>query len=141
MIKETRTYVDYDGVERTEDFYFALSKAELAEMELSTDGGFEKLIDKIVKSKDNKKIVETFKDILLRSYGEKSDDGRRFIKSAELSKEFSETPVYSDMFIELATDEDKASKFINGIMPKDIKDQLDEAEHKKALREVANSNA
>lgn len=141
MIKETRTYVDYDGVERTEDFYFALSKAELAEMELSTDGGFEKLIDKIVKSKDNKKIVETFKDILLRSYGEKSDDGRRFIKSAELSKEFSETPVYSDMFIELATDEDKASKFINGIMPKDIKDQLDEAEHKKALREVANANA
>lgn len=139
MIKETRTYVDYDGVERTEDFYFALSKAELAEMELSTDGGFEKLIDKIVKSKDNKKIVETFKDILLRSYGKKSDDGRRFIKSAELSKEFSETPVYSDMFIELATDEDKASKFINGIMPKDIKDQLDEAEHKKALRDVTNA--
>lgn len=139
MIKETRTYVDYDGVERTEDFYFALSKAELAEMELSTDGGFEKLIDKIVKSKDNKKIVETFKQILLKSYGEKSDDGRRFIKSAELSKEFSETPVYSDMFIELATDEDKASKFINGIMPKDIKQQLDEAESKKALRDITNA--
>ena len=139
MIKETRTYVDYDGVERTEDFYFALSKAELAEMELSTDGGFEKLITKIVNSKDNRKIVETFKDILLKSYGEKSDDGRRFIKSPELSKEFSETPVYSDMFIELATDEDKASRFINGIMPKDIKDQLTEAESKKALKEVTNA--
>lgn len=139
MIKETRTYVDYDGVERTEDFYFALSKAELAEMELSTEGGFEKLIEKIIKSKDNKRIVETFKDILLKSYGEKSDDGRRFIKSEELSKAFSETPVYSDMFIELATDEDKASKFINGIMPKDIKDQLAEAESKKALKEVTNA--
>lgn len=139
MLKETRTYTDYDGVERTEDFYFSLSKAELAEMELSTDGGFEKMIDKIVKSKDNKKIVETFKEILLKSYGEKSDDGRRFIKSAELSKEFSETPVYSDMFIELATDEDKASRFINGIMPKDMKNQIEEAERKKALKEVTNA--
>lgn len=139
MLKETRTYVDYDGVERTEDFYFALSKAELAEMELSADGGMQAMIEKIVKSKDNKKIVETFKDILLKSYGEKSDDGRRFVKSAELSKGFSETPVYSDMFIELATDEDKASRFINGIMPKDMKEQIEEAERKKALKEVTNA--
>ena len=80
-----------------------------------------------------------FKEILLKSYGEKSDDGRRFIKSAELSKEFSETPVYSDMFIELATDEDKASRFINGIMPKDMKNQIEEAERKKALKEVTNA--
>lgn len=139
MLKETRTYTDYDGVERTEDFYFALSKAELAEMELSTDGGMEAMIEKIVNSKDNKKIVETFKNILLKSFGVKSDDGRRFIKSDELSKEFSETPVYSDMFIELATDEEKAAAFINGIMPKDMKKQLDEAEQKQALKEVANA--
>ena len=139
MLKETRTYTDYDGVERTEDLYFALSKAELAEMELSTDGGMEAMIEKIVNSKDNKKIVETFKNILLKSFGVKSDDGRRFIKSDELSKEFSETPVYSDMFIELATDEEKAAAFINGIMPEDMKKQLDEAEQKQALKEVANA--
>lgn len=139
MLKETRTYTDYDGVERTEDFYFALSKAELAEMELSTDGGMQAMIEKIVNSKDNKKIVETFKSILLKSFGIKSDDGRRFIKSDEISKEFSETPVYSDMFIELATDEEKASRFINGIMPKDMKDQLDEAERKQAIKEVTHA--
>ena len=112
MLKETRTYIDYDGVERTEDFYFNLSKAELAEMELSSDGGFDKLIQKIINAKDNKKVVEMFKSIILKAYGEKSDDGRRFIKSEELSKAFSETPVYSDMFMEFATDEKKASKFI-----------------------------
>lgn len=133
MLKETRTYVDYDGVERTEDFYFNLSKAELAEMELSADGGLEKAIQKIINAKDNRKIVETFKDILLKSYGEKSADGRRFVKSEELSKAFSETPVYSDMFIRLATDEEYATKFIEGIMPKDLEKNLDEAKKKGLL--------
>ena len=133
MLKETRTYTDYDGVERTEDFYFALSKAELAEMELSTDGGMQAMIEKIINSKDNKKIVEIFKEILLKSYGEKSDDGKRFVKSPELSKAFSETPVYSDMFMELATDEEKASAFIDGILPSDMQDQLAEVRKKKEL--------
>lgn len=133
MLKETRTYTDYDGVERTEDFYFNLSKAELAEMELSEEGGLEQSIQKIINAKDNKKIVETFKDILLKSYGEKSPDGRRFIKSAELSKAFSETPVYSDMFIRLATDEEYATKFINGIMPTDLEKDLDGANKKRQL--------
>lgn len=139
MLKETRTYVDFNGVERTEDFYFNLSKAELAEMELSNDGGLDKLIQKIVNAKDNKKVVEMFKEIILKAYGVKSDDGRRFIKSKELSKEFSETPVYSDMFIEFATDEEKASKFIDGIMPKDLKDQIEEAEKKRNLNSVTNA--
>ena len=130
MLKETRTYEDYDGVTRTEDFYFNLSKAELAEMELSNEGGLENYLTKIINSKDNKKIVEVFKDILLKSYGEKSEDGRRFIKSSEISKAFSETPVYSDMFIELASDEEKASKFVEGIMPKDLGAQLDAAKKK-----------
>lgn len=133
MLKETRTYTDYDGVERTEDFYFALSKAELAEMELSTDGGMQAMIEKIINSKDNKKIVEIFKEILLKSYGEKSDDGKRFVKSPELSKAFSETPVYSDMFMELATDEEKASAFIDGILPSDMQAQLAEVRKKKEL--------
>lgn len=131
MFKETKTYEDFNGVTRTEDFYFNMSKAELAEMELSVSGGMENLLKKIVDSQDNKKIVETFKEILLKAYGEKSDDGRRFIKSPELSKAFSETPVYSDMFIELATNEEYAAKFIEGIIPRDMKDQLDAAEKRK----------
>lgn len=131
MFKETKTYEDFNGITRTEDFYFNMSKAELAEMELSVSGGMENLLKKIVDSQDNKKIVETFKEILLKAYGEKSDDGRRFIKSPELSKAFSETPVYSDMFIELATNEDYAAKFIEGIIPRDMKDQLDAAEKRK----------
>lgn len=139
MLKETRTYTDYDGVERTEDFYFGLSKAELAEMELSTDGGMQNLIEKIINSKDNKKIIEIFKDILLKSYGEKSADGRRFIKSPELSKAFSETPVYSDMFMELATDDKKASAFIDGILPAEMKAQLAEIRKNKEIDSIANA--
>lgn len=139
MLKETRTYTDYDGVERTEDFYFALSKAELAEMELSTDGGMQSMIERIINSKDNKKIVEIFKEILLKSYGEKSDDGKRFVKSPELSKAFSETPVYSDMFMELATDEAKASAFIDGILPSDMQAQLAEVRKNKEIESATNA--
>lgn len=139
MLKVTRTYEDWDGVERTEDFYFNLSKAELAEMELSNDGGFENYLTKIINSKDNKKIIEVFKDLLLKSYGIKSDDGKRFMKSEEISKAFSETPVYSDLFMELATDDGKAAEFVNGVIPKDLKKQLDSAEMKKALNDKINA--
>lgn len=125
MLKETRTYEDYNGVERTEDFYFNFSKAELTEMQLSEDGGLENKLKKIIDAKDNKKLVEYFKDIVLKAYGEKSEDGKRFIKSPELSKAFSETPAYSDIFMELALDADKGAEFIEGIIPKDLAKEVD----------------
>ena len=125
MLKETRTYTDFNGKERTEDFYFNLSKAELAEKHLSSKKGLSELLQDIIDSDDHELIVKTFKEILLKAYGEKSEDGRRFIKSEELSKAFSETPVYSDMFMELATDSDKASKFVHGILPPDWSKQAD----------------
>lgn len=120
MIKQTRTYVDYNGNERTEDLYFNLNKAELIEMQYTTPGGFAETLDKIVKTNDQSKLVMIMKDILLKSVGKKSEDGRFFKKSEEISKEFSESPVFADMFIELATDADKASKFIEGILPDDF---------------------
>ena len=117
MLKKTITYTDYDGIERTEDFFFNLSKAEVAEMELSNQGGMEKLIQQIAMTQDRKRLIELFKEIILKSYGEKSMDGRRFIKSKELSEAFSQTEAYSELFMQLATDSEMASKFINGIMP------------------------
>ena len=118
MLKKTITSVDYDGNTRTEDFYFNLSKAELAEMEMSVDGGVSKMIEKIVESNDNQKIVKYFKEFILKSYGKKSLDGRRFMKSQEISDEFSQTEAYSQLFMELATDAEKASEFVNGVIPK-----------------------
>ena len=120
MLKKTVTYVDYNGVERTEDFYFNLSKAEVAEMELSVEGGFSKMLEEIVKSKDNVKIMELFKQMVLKAYGEKSADGKRFVKSKELSEAFSQTEAYSEIFMELALDEKAAAAFVNGIMPANL---------------------
>ena len=120
MLKKTVTYVDYNGVERTEDFYFNLSKAEVTEMELSVEGGFSKMLEEIVKSNDNARIVELFKQMVLKSYGEKSADGRRFVKSKELSEAFSQTEAYSEIFMELAMDEKAAAAFVNGIMPANL---------------------
>lgn len=117
MLKKTFTYTDYNGVERTEDHYFNLSKAELMEMELSTTGGLAEMINKIVAAQDAPAIVKVFKDLVLKAYGQKSADGRRFIKSKELADEFSQTEAYSQLFMELATDADAASKFVNGIVP------------------------
>ena len=120
MIKKTITYKDYNQVERTESFYFNLSKAEVMEREMSTAGGMAETIQKIVDAKDAPAIIRVFKDLVLKSYGVKSDDGRRFIKSKELSDEFSQTEAYSQIFMELATDADEAAKFVNGIIPADL---------------------
>lgn len=117
MIKKTITYTDYDGNERTEDFYFNLTKAEVMEMEMMTDGGLEKTINKIIQTTDTKKIIEMFKSIILKSYGEKSLDGRRFIKNDEIREAFSQTEAYSQLFMELATDAKAASEFVNGVIP------------------------
>lgn len=117
MLKKTITYTDYNDVERTEDFYFNLTKAELMEMEMGAAGGLSGMIEKIVSAKDAPAIIKVFKELVLKAYGEKSADGKRFIKSKEISDAFAQTEAYSQLFMELATDADAASKFVNGIAP------------------------
>jgi hypothetical protein len=117
MLKKTITYNDYNDNERTEDFYFNLTKAEVMEMEMSVNGGLTEMIQKIVSTKDAPTIIKIFKDLILKSYGEKSLDGKQFKKSKELSTAFSQTEAYSQLFMELATDADMAAKFINGVIP------------------------
>lgn len=117
MLKKTITYVDYDDQERTEDFYFNLSKAEVTEMELKAQGGIKKQLERIVAANNNKEIVETFKEIILSAYGEKSPDGKRFIKSQELRDAFVQTEAYSVLFMEFCENELAAADFITAILP------------------------
>lgn len=120
MLKKTITYTDYDGLERTEEFRFNLTKAELMDMELTTVGTFSKLMQKIIDEKDIVRLSKYFKELILKSYGVKSDDGKRFIKSPELSEAFSQTEAYSELYMELLGDSEYAVKFIKEIMPKDL---------------------
>ena len=120
MIKKTISYTDYNGNERTEDYWFNLSKAEVMEMEMSTTGGLAERIQKIVSAQDAPSIIKIFKELVLKAYGEKSADGKRFIKSEELSTAFSQTEAYSILFMELATDADAAADFVNGIIPQNV---------------------
>lgn len=117
MLKKTITYVDYNGTSRTEDFYFNLSKAEIMDMELSVSGGLSATITKIMAEQDAPNLVKLFKDLILKAYGEKSSDGKRFIKSEELSTAFSQTEAYVELFTELATNSEKAAEWVNGITP------------------------
>lgn len=117
MLTKIITYTDYNGVERTEPFYFNLNKAELMEMELSTEGGMADMIKRIVDAKDAPAIIKIFKELILKAYGEKSADGKRLVKSPEIATAFAQTEAYSQLFMELATDSDAASAFVNGIVP------------------------
>ena len=130
MLKKTITYVDYNGVSRTEDYWFHLTMAELYEMQLIVTGGMQQKLDNIVKAQDQKGMIETFKDILLRSYGVKTDDGRGFTKVRDghrLSEDFSQTEAYSILFMELATNDDSATAFINGVIPQNMAEELAKA--------------
>lgn len=123
MLKKTISYVDYDGNEREETFYFNLTEAEIMEMQMGTTGGLAEMIQRIVEAQDAPSIMKTFKDIILRAYGVKSPDGRRIIKSDALKEEFAQTEAYSKLFIELATDADAAANFINAIVPNKVAGQ------------------
>lgn len=136
MLKKTIKYKDFNGNEREEDFYFNLMQSEIAELELSTVGGFTESIQKIIQTQDGPEIIKQFKKIILKSYGEKSADGKRFIKSDELSEAFSQTNAYSELFMELATDDEAASVFINGIVP----DELKQDENNISVVSPANGN-
>ena len=120
MIKKTVTYTDFDGNERTEDFYFHLTEQELAEWELSADGGLSGVLTRIINSRDDKKLMEIFKDLLIRSYGVKTPDGRGFIKNEEVLNSFKYTQAFSDIYMELATNDVAASEFVNGIIPANL---------------------
>lgn len=117
MIAETITYRDYDGNERTDKLYFNLSKVECIELEANYEGGMDKLLEKIINEQDHKNMIEIFKTILLKAYGEKSVDGKYFRKTKEIADNFASTEAYTEMFMKLATDADYATKFINGILP------------------------
>lgn len=117
MLKKTITYTDYNGVERTEDFHFHFSKAEIMEMELTATGGYSDMIQKIIDAQDVPTLIKLWKDFVLKAYGEKSPDGKRFIKNDEVREAFAQTEAYSDLFMKLALDADEAAKFVNGVMP------------------------
>ena len=133
MLKKTITYTDYNGIEKTEDFYFNLSKAEIMEMEMSTVGGLAEMIQKIVAAQDAPAIIKIFKDLILKAYGEKSPDGKHFLKEDEngrpLADKFKQTEAYSILFMELATDADAAAKFVNGIIPVDTNNEQNKTAH------------
>lgn len=117
MICKTITYEDYNGVTRTEDFYFNFTEAEVMEMELGIEGGLSSMAKRIVASKDMPSTIKLFKKLVLDAYGVKSPDGRRFIKNDEVRDGFAQTEAYSKIFMEFATDSKAAADFVNGISP------------------------
>lgn len=133
MYRDHRTYIDFNGVERTEDFYFNLSKAEIADMELSTTGGIKDMVNKILEAKDQAKLVSLFKDLIRMAYGVKSEDGRNFIKNDKVREDYFSTNAYSDLYMELATNDQFASQFFEAILPVTAEDSEPNTDNAKEL--------
>lgn len=132
MLKKTIKYEDYNGVEREEDFYFGLNKAEIFELQATTEGGYTERIQRAVKAQDMTAIMTLFKEIILKTIGKKSDDGKRFIKSKEISDEFEQSPAYPILFMELATDVKAAKEFMETVIPPLTPEQKAEVEKEMA---------
>lgn len=136
MLKKTIKYTDFDGVERKEDFYFNLTKAELLELQMSMEGGLRGHLERIIKTQSQPELIKMFKEIIMRAYGEKSPDGKRFMKSDEIRQNFECTEAYSELFMELATNSDAAADFINALLPDDFRaDEETKAQLMKELTE------
>jgi len=124
MLKKAITYTDFNDVEHTEDFYFNLTKAEIIELELTAEGNsFVSYLEKVVDSQNGKLIMDTFKSIIFKAYGEKSEDGKRFVKSEKLAEDFSHTAAYDVLYVELVTDAGKAAEFVNAIVPAELAEE------------------
>lgn len=136
MLKKPITYTDWNGVQRTEDHYFNLTKPEVAKLQTSVKGGYDVHAKAIAAGGDGKSIMEFFENFIKLAYGEKSEDGRRFMKSEEISRAFMETPAYEVLFEEMVTNAKAAAEFYNAVMPKD----LDEFANKVEAAASANSN-
>jgi len=122
MLKKTIEFKDLEGNSHTRDFYFHIKKDVLIEQELVHEGGFREHLNNIIQSGKGRVIMDTFKEIIAMSVGEKSEDGLSFLQSKERSEWFMGTDAYTEFFMELVTDAEGASKFINAIMPSDVEE-------------------
>lgn len=141
VLKKTVTYKDFNGDEQTEELFFHLSQAELVELEVGHDGGLSAAMQRIIDTNDGAAIIKEFKNIVMMSYGRKSMDGKRFIKNQQMREEFESSEAYSTLFMELVTDAEAASSFINGIVPEGLAEQLALIEEPKAQVTMTMSEA
>lgn len=121
MLKKTYTYKDYNDIERTETFYFHFTEAEILDMEMSAEGGFAERVQRIIDAKDQAALMKLIKKFVIDAYGVKSDDGRRFIKNEEVKTAFLECPAFSDIFMDMVTNDELAAEFVNGVIPDTMK--------------------
>lgn len=135
MIKWPITYTTYDDETLTEDFYFNLSKAELMQIQFDANGTYSQFIGRIINERDFKHLGEEFRKIILKSYGKKSDDGKQFRKTPEIQEEFEFSPAYSELYVQLMSDSESATKFFTGILPRDL-----QGDAKKAANELMAGN-
>lgn len=137
MLKKTITYIDYDGMERTEDFWFNLSKTELTKLDAELPGGVLGVLRKIIDKKDRKALVDFIETLILRSYGEKTLDGKRFVKTPDMAEEFMQTPAYDELFMSILSDTDSQTSFINGVIPQSMAKEIEQTDKKQVENALA----
>ena len=129
MLRKEVEYKDFDGNDRKDVLWFHLNEVEITEMDLETSGGLVKYMESIIDTKDVNRLITIFKDLLIRSYGERSMDGKHFYKDDKIRNEFVSSAAYPVLYMEMVSDADKAVEFINGIVPSNIREQMAKIEN------------
>lgn len=141
MYKKTIKYEDFNGVVRNEDFYFYLSKTQLTRLNSRIEGGIQDKFERIVNKLDVKQLVETVEDLILSAYGEKSEDGKRFIQTPEVRQSFEQTNAYDQLFMELINSPDGLADFIKKVLPQDLQIKIEEEQKKGNIPEIVPGEA
>lgn len=131
MLKKQVTYKDYDGNDKTTTLYFHLNKFEWLELETYTKGGLIENLKHAIETGNAKKTIDILKKIILRSYGEKDPETGSFEKSDDIAIRFSKTDAFSELFYELAYNEEAAQSFFMGLIPVELR-----AEAEKKMAEM-----
>lgn len=140
MLVKAIKYTDYNGDEKVKNFYFNLTKTELAKMNLTAEGGMKETIKAMINESDNKKIVDLFEQIVLGAYGEKSPDGESFLKSDEIRARFQCHPAYDALFMELLEGGEKSiGDFINAVVPQDISSKITAEDREQIMKDIVPS--
>lgn len=111
MFKHSVEYVDFNGSDRKEDLYFHLSLPEVTRLEAEIGMGLEDYIKGLTTNQELNTLLAFLERMLLSSYGQKTSDGKSFIKSQVIREAFEYSQAYAEIFEQVLSNPDLARKF------------------------------
>lgn len=142
MYRKVITYTDFNGNPKTKPFYFNLTRPELMEMKRSPLEEMQAIIVRIRGMEDpelelstvekdeiQEKMGAILRDLVIQSYGIKSEDGERFSKRVGnrmygAGEDFVESMAYDSLYMEMISNPKNLIDFVKMIIPEEARNNL-----------------